>query len=77
MIKFYKWLFQVAEEENKKDEAIEEAVMKIKELEEEQKKRAELKSQKISNITSTTDFLTTIYIGGRLGDTYNMHVSVM
>lgn len=50
--------------------------MKIKELEEAQKRRAELKSQKKSNITSTTDFLTTVYIGGKLGDTYNMHVSL-
>lgn len=47
---------------------------KIKELEAMQKKRAELKSQKQSTISSSTDFLTTIYIGNKLGDTYNTRV---
>jgi hypothetical protein len=50
--------------------------MKIKELEEAQKKRAEMKSNKSSNFSTLTDFLTTVYIGGKLGDTYNMHVSL-
>ncbi len=58
-------------------QAIEEAVLKIKEAEMMQKKRAELMNQKKSTISSVTNFLTTVYIIGRDGDSYNTNVSHM
>ena len=56
-------------------QAIEDALQRIKEAELNQKRRAELMSQKQSSMSGTTGFLNTIYINGKLGDTYNISVS--
>ncbi len=50
------------------------AVQKIKELELQQKKRLEMVSSKQSTISHATDFLTTVFIGMRDGDSFNTHV---
>ena len=50
-------------------------MQRIKEAELNQKRRAEMTNQKQSSMSGTTGFLNTIYINGKLGDTYNISVS--
>ncbi|CAI8051664.1 Arf-GAP with Rho-GAP domain, ANK repeat and PH domain-containing protein 1 [Geodia barretti] len=68
MIQYYKWLFEVKDEEEAKEKELEEAKEKIL--------RA-AQQQKVVNVgmTSNMKFLNTIYILSRSGDTYGTYIT--